>query len=55
MLDTLRRFDDDQLTVIPAAFQERGLTLHDVLHIIGWHEAHHQGQAHITFNLFQAQ
>jgi hypothetical protein len=24
----------------------------DVLHIIGWHEGHHQGQAHITLNLF---
>ena len=55
MLDTLRRFGDDQLTVIPAAFKERGLTLNDVLHIIGWHEAHHQGQAHITFNLFKVQ
>ena len=54
LFDTLLRFGDDQLTVIPAAFKERGLTLHDVLHIIGWHEAHHQGQAHITLNLFHA-
>lgn len=50
--DTLTRFTDDYLTVIPPAFKERGLTFHDILHIISWHEAHHQGQAHITFNLF---
>jgi hypothetical protein len=26
----------------------------DVLHILAWHEAHHQGQAHITLNLYRA-
>jgi len=31
------------------------LTVFDVFCILGWHEAHHQGQAHITFNLFKAQ
>jgi len=25
-----------------------------VLHIIAWHEPHHQGQAHITSNLYKA-
>jgi len=24
------------------------------LKVLGWHEAHHQGQAHCTFNLFKA-
>lgn len=53
LLETLRGFSDDQLGVIPPFFKERGLTLLDVLHIISWHEAHHQGQAHITLNLFK--
>ncbi len=55
LLDTLKRYDDSRLTEIPTALRERGLTVLDVLHIIGWHEAHHQGQAHITYNLFRAQ
>lgn len=54
LLATLRCFTDDRLGEIPPFFKERGLSLHDVLHIIAWHEAHHQGQAHITLNLFKA-
>ena len=30
----------------------RRLSLRNILQIISWHEAHHQGQAHITLNLF---
>jgi uncharacterized damage-inducible protein DinB len=55
LLDSLSRFDEDNLGDIPDAFKERGLTLLDVLHILGWHEGHHQGQAHITLNLYKAQ
>ncbi|MBM4002996.1 MAG: DinB family protein [Planctomycetes bacterium] len=51
--DTLLGLREDQLGTIPEAFKERGLTLLEVLHIIGFHEAHHQGQAHLTFNLFK--
>jgi hypothetical protein len=47
-------FNESQLGWIPEALKQRGLTLLDVLHIIGWHEAHHQGQAHLTMNLFLA-
>ena len=54
LLDTLRQFSDEQLSVIPEAFKARNLTILDVLHIIIWHEAHHQGQAHITLNLYKA-
>ncbi|MGE0756816.1 MAG: DinB family protein [Pirellulaceae bacterium] len=53
LLDTLSRYSDEQLTVVPAAFKERGLTFRDVLHLIAFHEAHHQGQAHITLNLYR--
>ena len=55
LLDSLSQFDEDNLGDIPDAFKERGLTLLDVLHILGWHEGHHQGQAHITLNLYKAQ
>lgn len=54
LLDTLRTFSDDQLSWIPPALAQRQLTLQDVLHILAWHEPHHQGQAHITLNLYKA-
>ena len=39
---------------IAPALAERKLTLLDAIHILIWHEPHHQGQAHITFNLYKA-
>lgn len=54
LLETLATFNEDQLTWIPPALAQRGLTLDDVLHLLAWHEAHHQGQAHLTVNLFKA-
>ncbi|MEX2176581.1 MAG: DinB family protein [Pirellulaceae bacterium] len=54
LLETLSRFGDKDLGTIPEALRERKLTLLDVLHILSWHEAHHQGQAHITLNLLKA-
>ena len=55
LLETLGEFKEDQLSdVVWEAPDGRRLTLHQVLHIISWHEAHHQGQAHITFNLYKA-
>ncbi len=50
LLDTLQRFCDEQLEEI--VLPQRGLTLRQVLHLIAWHEAHHQGQGHITLNLY---
>jgi DinB superfamily len=52
LLETLGRFGDKDLGTIPEFFKERKLALVDVLNIIAWHEPHHQGQAHITFNLW---
>ena len=52
--ETLSRFGDKDLGTIPEGFKERGLPMVDILHILAWHEPHHQGQAHITFNLFKA-
>jgi hypothetical protein len=54
LLDTLTRYGDDRLGEIPPALAQRKLTMQDVFHILSWHESHHQGQAHITFNLFKA-
>ncbi len=54
LLETLGDFSEEQLQEIPEALQERGWRVLDVMHIVSWHEAHHQGQAHITYNLFKA-
>lgn len=54
LLETLSGFSDEHLSWVPDALKERGLNLLAVLHILGWHEGHHQGQAHITLNLFKA-
>jgi hypothetical protein len=54
LLATLGRFGDKNLGTVPEGLKERNLTLLDVLHILSWHEAHHQGQAHITLNLLKA-
>jgi len=54
LLETLGRFGDKDLGTIPDFFKERKMALVDVLHIIAWHEPHHQGQAHITLNLWRA-
>lgn len=53
LADTLTRFGDDQLGVVPEALKARNLTILDVAHILSWHEAHHQGQSHLTLNLYR--
>lgn len=55
LLATLAAYGDDRLDEIPPAVAERGWRVRDVLSVIAWHEAHHQGQAHLAFNLYQAQ
>ena len=54
LVETLSAYGDDRLTEIPLAMAARKLTVRDILALIGWHEVHHQGQAHITLNLYQA-
>jgi uncharacterized damage-inducible protein DinB len=54
LLQTLSRFGDKDLGTIPEGFKQRNLTLVEILQILAWHEAHHQGQGHITFNLYKA-
>ena len=54
LLATLGEYSDARLDEIPPALAERKLNILNVLYILGWPEAHHQGQAHITLNLFKA-
>ncbi|RMG40075.1 MAG: DinB family protein [Planctomycetota bacterium] len=54
LLQAVSQFTDADLERIPEGFAERGWTLRKVLHVIAWHEAHHQGQVHLTQNLFRA-
>jgi uncharacterized damage-inducible protein DinB len=54
LLQTLSKFGDKDLGTIHEFFKDRKLALVDVLRIIAWHEPHHQGQAHITLNLYKA-
>lgn len=55
LLATLSELREDRLGEIPEALKERGWSLLVVLQIIAWHEGHHQGQAHLTLNLFRAE
>ena len=54
LLATVKRFGDADLGQMFQLAKDRQLSLSDILHIIAWHEPHHQGQGHITFNLFKA-
>lgn len=52
LVETLMGYGEDRLSEIPPAMAARNLTVRQILALIGWHEAHHQGQAHITLNLY---
>jgi len=52
--ETVSAITESDLSKIPEGFKERGWPIRTILQIIGWHEAHHQGQAHITLNLWKA-
>lgn len=53
VIDAIRELDESQLDVIPPMMAERNRTYKQGLHLVSWHEGHHQGQAHITLNLFE--
>jgi hypothetical protein len=54
LLATVGGLDESQLDLVPEGLKDRGWPLRAALSIIGWHEPHHQGQAHITYNLWKA-
>lgn len=55
LLDTIGRFSDSDLDTIPETFKDRGWSIGRILQVLTWHEPHHQGQAHLTLNLYKAQ
>ena len=54
LVETFAKYSDADLATIPEPFQERGWPLGKILRVLAWHEAHHQGQAHATLNLYKA-
>jgi uncharacterized damage-inducible protein DinB len=54
LLETLATYSDERLGEIPPPLAQRKLTFLDVLHLLSWHESHHQGQAHSTLNSYKA-
>lgn len=54
LTETVSLLSENDLGTIPEAFKERGWTNATILKIIAWHEGHHQGQAHITLNMWKA-
>lgn len=48
------KLEERDLETIPKWYVERGWSIRKILQILCWHEAHHQGQAHITFNMWKA-
>jgi hypothetical protein len=54
LLATLDKFSEDDLGTIFPWFRERGWNFRRVLQVLCWHEAHHQGQIHLSYNLWKA-
>ncbi len=54
LLDCFAQFSDSDLETIPDWYRERGWNIRRILQILVWHEPHHQGQAHLTLNLWKA-
>jgi len=51
--ETISQWKESDLSITVPAMKERGLNNAQVLQLLAWHEAHHQGQAHITLNLWK--
>lgn len=54
LLDVAATLTEADLGTIPAPLADRGWTVETVLRLAAWHEPHHQGQAHLTLNLWKA-
>lgn len=53
LLDHLEKLADGDLQQKPNP--QAPWTYHEWMQVLAWHEAHHQGQAHLTLNLYRAQ
>tara|TARA_R110002111_G_scaffold262504_1_gene338946 strand:+ start:128127 stop:128615 length:489 start_codon:yes stop_codon:yes gene_type:complete len=54
LLETISQITEGELEQIPEGLLERGWTSSMALQIVCWHEAHHQGQAHLLLNSWKA-
>jgi len=55
LIATVSRMSPADLEQIPdGMLKERGWTIRQALQVLSWHEGHHQGQIHITLNLYKA-
>jgi uncharacterized damage-inducible protein DinB len=54
LLESVASMREDELGIVPPNLAEKKWTNLTMLHIIGWHEGHHQGQAHAMLNSFKA-
>lgn len=52
LLGHLKKLPDSALPTKPN--DQAPWTYQEWLKVLAWHEAHHQGQAHLTFNLYKA-
>jgi uncharacterized damage-inducible protein DinB len=52
MLDHLRTLDEAQVSKKPN--EQAPWTYAEWIRLLAWHEGHHQGQAHLTLNLYKA-
>jgi len=52
LLDHFRSLKESELTAKPN--DQAPWTYLEWIQVLAWHEAHHQGQAHLTFNLYRA-
>ena len=54
LIEAVRKLDGVDLDERPDSMSDRGWSYNDALRLLVWHEAHHQGQSHITLNLYEA-
>lgn len=52
LLEHLRSLDESALATKPNP--QAQWTYHEWFKVLSWHEGHHQGQAHLTLNLYRA-
>lgn len=55
LLKTIEGLSESDLDTTPPQLESRGWTIREALQLLVWHEGHHQGQSHITMNLFDLQ
>jgi uncharacterized damage-inducible protein DinB len=54
LMQAISGFRDHDLDHIPEPIKERGWSLRIVMQVMSWHESHHQGQIHITLNMWKS-